>query len=76
MTNEEIDAEILAYAKANDCVAELCHYVDYDPQIGKVAELIVQECSAFVYNYPEKYLTRNQAREICMSMEEHFGVEE
>jgi len=28
-----------------------------------------------VYNYPEKYLTRNQAREISMSMEEHFGIE-
>ena len=42
----------------------------------KFAELIVRECSAFVYNYPEKYLTRNQAREISMSMEEHFGVEE
>ena len=40
------------------------------------AELIVRECSAFVYNYPEKYLTRNQAREICIGMEEHFGVEE
>ena len=41
----------------------------------KFAELIVRECSAFVYNYPEKYLTRNQAREISMSMEEHFEVE-
>lgn len=49
-------------------------------QLGRIydkfAELIVRECSAFVYNYPEKYLTRNQAREISMSMEEHFGVEE
>ena len=44
--------------------------------LAKFAELIVRECSAFVYNYPEKYLTRNQAREICMSMEEQFGVEE
>ena len=42
----------------------------------KFAELIVRECSAFVYNYPEKYLTRNQAREISLSMEELFGVEE
>jgi hypothetical protein len=42
----------------------------------KFAELIVKECSGFVYNYPDKYLTRNQAREICLSMEEHFGVEE
>lgn len=41
----------------------------------KFAELIVRECSAFVYNYPEKYLTRNQAREICLGTEEHFGVE-
>jgi hypothetical protein len=44
--------------------------------LDKFAELIVRECSAFVYNYPEKYLTRNQAREISMSMEERFGVEE
>ena len=43
--------------------------------LKKFAELIIRECSAFVYNYPEKYLTRNQAREISMSMEEHFGVE-
>jgi hypothetical protein len=43
--------------------------------LAKFAELIVKECSAFVYNYPEKYLTRNQAREISMSMEEHFGIE-
>jgi hypothetical protein len=54
--------------------------VEYDGELifskEKFAELIVQECSAFVYNYPEKYLTRNQAREISMSMEEHFGVEE
>jgi hypothetical protein len=42
----------------------------------KFAELIVLECSAFVYNYPQKYLTRNQAREICLGMEENFGVEE
>jgi hypothetical protein len=41
----------------------------------KFAELIVLECSAFVYNYPEKYLTRNQAREICLGMEKVFGVE-
>ena len=41
----------------------------------KFAELIVRECIGFVYNYPEKYLTRNQSAEICMSMEEHFGVE-
>ena len=52
-----------------------------DPKTGwldrqKFAELIVRECSGFVYNYPEKYLTRNQSAEICMSMEEHFGVEE
>jgi hypothetical protein len=38
MTDEEIDAKILAYATANDCVAELCHFVDYDPHIGKVPE--------------------------------------
>ena len=42
----------------------------------KFAELIVRECSRFVYYYPEKYLTRNQSAEICISMEEHFGVEE
>jgi hypothetical protein len=42
----------------------------------KFAKLIVQECSGFVYNYPERYLTRGQAREICLSMEEHFGVNE
>ena len=40
------------------------------------AQLIVRECSGFVYNYPEKYLTRNQSAEICMSMEEHFGITE
>ena len=40
----------------------------------KFAQLIVRECSGFVYNYPEKYLTRNQSAEMCMSMEEHFGV--
>jgi len=43
--------------------------------LAKFAQLIAQECSAFVYNYPEKYLTRNQAREISISMEEHFGIE-
>ena len=42
----------------------------------KFAELIIRECSGFVYNYPEKYLTRNQSAEICMSMEEHFGITE
>jgi hypothetical protein len=42
----------------------------------KFAELIVRECSAFVYNYPEKYLNRNEAREICLRMEENFGVRE
>jgi len=40
------------------------------------AELIVRECADFVCNYPEKYLTHNQAREISLGMEEHFGVEE
>lgn len=44
--------------------------------IEKFSELIVRECSSFVYNYPEKYLTRNQAREICLSMEDYFGVAE
>lgn len=44
--------------------------------LNKFAELIIRECSGFVYNYPEKYLTRNQAREICLSMEEYFGVKE
>lgn len=42
---------------------------------AKFAELIVQECSNFVYNYPEKYLTRDQAKEMCLSMEHNFGVE-
>jgi hypothetical protein len=46
-----------------------------DIELEKFAELIVRECSAFVYNYPEKYLTRNQAREICLGMEKDFGVE-
>jgi hypothetical protein len=41
----------------------------------KFAELIVGECADFVCNYPEKYLTYNQAREISLKMEEHFGVE-
>ena len=45
-------------------------------ELEKFAELIVRECSGFVYNYPEKYLTRNQSAEICMSMEEHFGITE
>lgn len=40
----------------------------------KFALLIVRECGGFVYNYPQKYLTRNQAREISLAMEEHFGV--
>ena len=47
---------------------------EFDKQ--KFAQLIVRECSGFVYNYPEKYLTRNQSAEICMSMEEHFGITE
>jgi len=42
----------------------------------KFAELIVRECADFVREYPEKYLTHNQAREISFGMEEHFGVEE
>jgi hypothetical protein len=41
----------------------------------KFAKLIVKECSAFVYNYPEKYMTRNQTSEICFGMEKEFGVE-
>ena len=77
MMNERIRelAEQAGYTKG--------HYDEYGrltvmPEFNKekFAELIVRECSAFVYNYPEKYLTRNQAREISMSMEEHFGVEE
>jgi hypothetical protein len=40
----------------------------------KFASLIVLECSGFVYNYPERYLTRNQSREICNAMEDYFGV--
>ncbi len=42
-------------------------YTIDDPE--KFAELIVRESADFVYNYPEKYLTRNQAREISLSME-------
>ena len=42
----------------------------------KFAELLVRECADFVREYPEKYLTHNQAREISFGMEEHFGVEE
>ena len=42
----------------------------------KFAELIIKECADFVREYPEKYLTHNQAREIGFGMEEHFGVEE
>jgi hypothetical protein len=42
----------------------------------KFAKLIVRECSSFVYNYPERYLTRNQSREICNAMEDYFGVSE
>ena len=40
------------------------------------AQLIVAECADFVREYPEKYLTHNQANEIGFGMEEHFGVEE
>ena len=46
---------------------------DYDREF---AELIVRECADFVREYPEKYLTHNQANEIGFRMEEHFGVEE
>ena len=51
---------------------------DYESVVKarKFAKLIVRECSGFVCNYPEKYLTRNQSAEICMSMEEHFGITE
>jgi len=45
-------------------------------QVEKFAELIVRECADFVREYPEKYLTHNQANEIGFGMEEHFGVEE
>jgi len=48
----------------------------YGSSLEKFTELIVKECGGFVYNYPQKYLTRNQAREISLAMEEHFGVEE
>jgi len=47
-----------------------------DGGLQKFAELIVRECADFVREYPEKYLTHNQAREISFGMEEHFGVEE
>jgi len=73
----------------NDRIRELAEQAGYKPLspstfadelneifMRKFAELIVRECSGFVYNYPERYLTRGQAREICQSMEEHFGVEE
>jgi len=73
----------------NERIKELAEQAGYKPLPGfdfansleetylkKFAELIVRECSAFVYNYPERYLTRNQAREISLKMEEIFGVEE
>jgi len=43
--------------------------------LAKFAQLIVRECADFVREYPEKYLTHNQANEIGFGMEEHFGVE-
>jgi len=46
------------------------------PELHCFTELIVRECADFVREYPEKYLTHNQAREISFGMEEHFGVEE
>jgi hypothetical protein len=46
----------------------------FDPQ--EFANLIIKECSDFVYKYPHKELTRNQAREVCLSMEKEFGIEE
>jgi len=49
------------------------HYIVQEWQ-EKFAKLIVRECSSFVYNYPERYLTRNQSREICNAMEDYFGV--
>jgi len=49
---------------------------EYDYHLAKFAELIIKECADFVREYPEKYLTHNQAREIGFGMEEHFGVEE
>ena len=39
-------------------------------------QLVVKECSDFVYCYPERYLTRSQLREICLGMHDHFGVNE
>ena len=66
----------LAEQASCDIKDEFGYWVGREFDKEKFAELIVRECSAFVYNYPEKYLTRNQAREISMSMEEHFGVEE
>jgi len=78
--NERIDQLLWAaggYTKLNypDDAFLDGRYALTQEQLDKFAQLIVLECSALVYNYPEKYLTRNQAREISMSMEEHFGIE-
>jgi hypothetical protein len=44
-------------------------------ELEAFAESIVRECTAFVFHYPEKYLTRKQAREICVNTDRHFGIE-
>jgi hypothetical protein len=72
----ELALQAEEYATTRHPVSKIVLNVDAYLFEQKFAELIVQECSGFVYNYPERYLTRGQAREICQSMEEHFGVEE
>ena len=71
--NERIKELIL---KAGFPKFDKMYVVSDGEELERFAELIVQECADFVREYPEKYLTHNQASEIGFGMEEHFGVEE
>lgn len=35
-TDEAVAAQIVAYARQTDCVAELCDLIDYDTAVGAV----------------------------------------
>jgi hypothetical protein len=35
---EPLEAQIIEFARKNDMLAEVCHFVDYDPDVGRVPE--------------------------------------